>query len=146
MGFRVVAPARPLGGGIDYSTHHREMVAEVMEQFAQYGLVGLMIGGIYLGIAWGGKRLLGKDGLLEGHNLAMQKNADAIESVAVCMQEKSVFDKAHTKECDAANANVRRIHHAAVIALDEIEAECRAHGFDVADRCNRVRRELSNEE
>jgi len=110
-----------------------------MHEFAQYGLVGLMVAGMYAGIAWGAKQLLGQDGILRGHTAAIQ-------AVTACLEKHHESAVDHATACHDSNRKVKRLHRAALSAVDEIEQECTAHGIDVVDRCNRVRRELENDE
>jgi hypothetical protein len=108
---------------------------EAFEQFAQYGLVGLMIGGIFYGIGWAGKRLLGKGGVLEMH-------ATALNQVADCVAQHTMREEGHGTECKEAHEKVDRLHAASVQALNEISDECKSRGIDVSERVARVRNAL----
>ena len=109
----------------------------MLETWQQFGLVGLMVGCMYLGIAWAAKRLLGKDGIIEGQTRA-------IAAVTACLEKHQVNSTAHAEDCAENNQKVKRLHGAAVVAINEIEAECSVLGLDVTERCNRVRRELND--
>lgn len=109
----------------------------MLEQFAQYGLVGLMIAGIYIGIAWAGKQLLGKNGILRA-------TSTALNGVTACLEKHNSASMNHAFECQGSNHRMTALHRAALSAIDEIEQECQARGIDVSDRCNRVRRELTD--
>lgn len=106
--------------------------------WGEYGLVGLMVGGLYAAIAWAGMQLLGRGGIL-------RSNTKAIEAVAECVRTHQEAATVHDTSCKAANSRVSRLHHAARTAIDEIEAECKFHGLDVSERCSRVRKELGED-
>jgi hypothetical protein len=108
---------------------------EALEQFAQYGLVGLMISAIFAGIGWAGNRLLGKGGVLEMH-------ASALDKVADCVAQHTNREENHGTECKEAHAKVNRLHAASVQALNEISDECKSRGIDVSERVARVRNAL----
>jgi hypothetical protein len=111
------------------------LLAETVETFAQYGLVGLMISAIFAGIAWAGTRLLGKEGVLEMH-------AKALDRVADCVQSSLSAEMLHSTECKEAHITVDRLHAASVQALNEISDECSLRGIDVRERISRVRNAL----
>lgn len=108
------------------------MLLATAEMFAQYGLVGLMVGAIFAAIAWAGQRLLGKDGVLELH-------AKALDRVADCVDAQGRDGEAHAGICAQTGDRVAKIHSAANLCLSEIEDECRLRGIDIKARCDRVR-------
>ncbi len=103
--------------------------------WGEYGLIGLMIGGIYAGIAWAGARLLGKEGVLDQHAKALNRVADCVETHSTAAAEDS-------KTCHATGVKVGTLHQAAIAALGEIADECRHRGMDVDARVTRIRQIL----
>lgn len=114
-----------------------------MDLWAQWGLVGAMIGAIFFGIAWGGKRLLGKGGILEDHTAAMQVVFQVLDGVTRCVERHATETEKHVEESEATGRKVTVIQNAALAALDEIEEECSSRGVDVSARVKRVRQVLT---
>ena len=102
-----------------------------------------------LGIGWAGKRLLGKEGIIEAQNKALAANSVAIHSVAECVKQhderasRSMGD--HASVCSETQKTVKQVHSAAVMACDVVERECRKREIDLSAEISRIRSELTRE-
>lgn len=113
-----------------------------MDIWAQWGLVGAMIGAIFFGIAWAGKRLLGKDGILENHTDAMRVVSQVLDGVTTCVERHVRETGDHALFSESTGRRVTTLQRAALAALSEIEDECSSRGVDVSARVQRVRQVL----
>lgn len=104
--------------------------------WADYGLLGIVLLSVLSGIGWAGVRILGKDGLAE-------RSLTTLNTVNDCLGKHHETSMEHYKVCTESNAQVDRMHDAAMLALDEIAAVGKQHGIDLTEPCNRVRRELT---
>jgi len=119
------------------------MPSEVWSMGAQWGLVGIMVLAILAGIAWTGKRLLSKDGILENQASAMQSVSKSLEGVTRCLDKHASDTMGHMTACQATGEQVEVLHRAAMAALAEIEDEFHGkHGFDITARIGRIRQVL----
>lgn len=116
------------------------------EQFAQYGLVGLMIAATYYFIWWAMQQLLGKEGVLRTNAKAIELNAQASEGNAKAIEGLTVVLGQFAKTSEQSNDRLGQLQQAAIVALDEIEAECNSQGLHVRDRCLRIRRILEQKD
>lgn len=115
-----------------------------MEIWAQHGLVGLMICAIFSGIAWAGVRLLGKDGVLVNHDIAMLAVSKSLDGVTECLDRHATEAAEHSSACEATGKQIGMLHRAALATLAEIDDECKSRGMDVTARLQRVRQLLSD--
>lgn len=119
------------------------MPSEVWSIGAQWGLVGTMILAIFAGIAWTGKRMLSKGGILENQAKAMKSVSQSLDGVTRCLDRHVGETTGHMTACQATGEQVNVLHRAAMAALAEIEDEFRGkHGFDITARIERIRQVL----
>ena len=112
--------------------------------WGEFGLLGAALGAMFTYIAWGSKRLIGKDGIQEQHARALDNNSRALVAVASIVERQGAATVEHAASCKDANDTVSRLAEAAVAAVDEFEAEVASRGFNVSDRCKRVRAILTS--
>lgn len=119
------------------------MPNEVWAVAAQWGLVGVMVLAILSGIAWAGRRLLSKDGILESQAAAMQSVSKSLDGVALCLKRGEDAADVHMTACKVTGDHVEILHRAAMAALGEIEDEFHGKpGFDITARIERIRQVL----
>jgi hypothetical protein len=108
----------------------------------QNSLLGMVIFLSALGLGWAGKRLLGKDGVLENTAAAVKLNAQATEKIGDLIDNHDKRQMSHHGLCEESSAGVKKLQIAAVVACDQVEEICREHRIEVGDRIHKVREAL----
>lgn len=117
-----------------------------MDDWTAYdALLGVIIAAAITGLGWAGKRLLGKDGILESSNKAINSQVQSTNALCSLVQEDRLIDAGHHKDTAKQGETLDRFHAAALQAVNEIEAEGQSRGMDLRERCERVRKVLRGE-
>jgi hypothetical protein len=113
-----------------------------MPAIVENSILALVIFFVALGLGWAGKRLLGKEGILENTAASVKLNAEATAQIGGLIDKHDQRQSSHHDLCSESNKGVKILHGAALVACDQLEEACRENKIEVGDRISKVRQAL----